>query len=261
MRHVIPFLILAGSMMVRGATPTADPKKKPATAAAVPAPGASLATEAPVAGAAATNSAGKASKEFLSTTVVDPESRELKPRDGFRFTIDEDPPPIGGGGGLDGAVYVSDGGEAMFPVSRSSSTYLKLGVAGKKLADVRKELKARLDAEYYKNCTIHLDLVQVNRGSAVMDQSARVTIYGELAGALVIGEGETLTISEAMLRVGRNEDADMKRIRIHRLDKETGKEKPVIIVDVDRILKQGDRSHDEVLQGGDRIEVRARGFF
>ena len=260
MRNVIPLLMLASAVMVRGAAPTADSKRKPAPATTPTAPLVSPGTEAPVGGPATTNAAGKATKEYLSTTVVDPESRELKPRDGFRFSIDEDPPPIGGGGGLDGTVYISDGGEAMFPVSRSSSTYLKLSVAGKKLVEIRKELKARLDAEYYKNCTVHLDLVQVNRGSAVMDQAARVTIYGELAGVLAIGEGEILTISEAMLRVGRNEDADMKRIRIHRLDKETGKE-TIFTVNVDKILKQGDRTDDKALQGGDRIEVKARGFF
>jgi protein involved in polysaccharide export with SLBB domain len=255
MRTVLPILLLTSALWALGAEPSADAKNK--TPAVVAAPE----SEAGVVGTGSTNAAGKSGKEYLSTTVVDPETRELKPRDGFRFSIEEDPPPTLGGGSPDGGgVYISDGGEAMFPVSRSSTIYLKLTVAGKKLADVRKELKARLDAEYYKNCTIHLDLVQVNRGSAAMDQSARVTIYGELSGVLPIGEGETMTISDAMLRVGRSEDANMKKIKIHRLDKETNKEK-IITVDVDKILKQGDRTHDEVLKGGDRIEVLARGFF
>jgi protein involved in polysaccharide export with SLBB domain len=266
MRTVLKLLLLSAAIVARAAEAPA-PAKAPAAGtadapAAAAAPAGAAATNAPASNpGSGTNgaTAGK-SKEYLSTTVVDPEARELKPRDGFRFSIEEDPPPLGGGNGSDTGVYVSDGGEAMFPVSRFGTPYIKLSVAGKKLADIRRELKERLDAEYYKNCTVHLDLVQVNRGSASVDQTARVTFYGEMKGVVAIGEGENLTISEAILRVGGSEYADLRKVRIHRLKKETGLEE-IIIVDVDKILKKGDRKGDVQLQGGDRVEVKEKGLF
>lgn len=249
MRTVLLTLVVAGALLARGADAAAP--AAPVVASSKPASGG--------ASAEGTNSTGKPAKEYLSTTVVDPEARELKPRDGFRFSIDEDPPSALGGGSLDSMVFVSDGGEAMFPVSRSSSVYVKVNVAGRKIAEVRKELKERLDQDYYKNSTIHLDLVQVNRGGAV-DQTARVTFYGEMTGAVAINEGEQLTISEAVLRVGRSEFADLRKVKIHRLDKETGRDN-IIVVDVEKILKKGDRRDDKVLQAGDRVEVREKGLF
>lgn len=258
MRTVLKLLLLSAAIAARAAEAPA-PAKAPAAGTADTTP--SAATNAPAASGTGTNSAASGkSKEYLSTTVVDPEARELKPRDGFRFSIDEDPPPVGGGVGSDTGVYVSDGGEAMFPISRTGTPYIKLSVAGKKLADIRKELKERLDADYYKNCTVHLDLVQVNRGTASIDQAARVTFYGEIKGVVAIGEGENLTISEAILRVGGSDYADLKRIKIHRLKKETGREE-IIMVDVEKILKKGDRTGDVQLQGGDRVEVKEKGLF
>ncbi len=256
MRTVLKYLLLSAAIVARGAVATskaAEPSaaQKPIISGVTNGPGASTGTNGVTTGKG---------KEYLSTTVVDPEARELKPRDGFRFSVDEDPPPVGGGVGSDTAVFVSDGGEAMFPVSRTGTPYLKLNVAGKKIADIRKELKEKLDAEFYKDCTVHLDLVQVNRGSASVDQTSRVTFYGEMTGVVAITEGETLTISEAVLRVGHSDYADLRKVKIHRLDKETGKEK-MIVVDVEKILKKGDRSGDTPLQGGDRVEVKEKGLF
>ncbi len=261
MRTVLKLLLLSAAIVARAAEAPAPAKASAAGAADTPAPAVSATTNAPAAIGTGTNSAttGK-SKEYLSTTVVDPESRELKPRDGFRFSIDEDPPPLGGGAGFEQGVYVSDGGEAMFPVSRSGNAYIKLSVAGKKIADIRKELKEKLDGDFYKNCTVHLDLVQVNRGAASVDQTARVTFYGEIKGVVAIGEGENLTISEAVLRVGGSDYADLRKIKIHRLKKETGLEE-IINVDVEKILKKGDRKGDVQLQGGDRVEVKEKGLF
>lgn len=255
MRPVLNFLLISAAILARGAE-TPAPVNAKATPAAVVSP----ATNGPATTAGTNGVSSSKGKEYLSTTVVDPEARELKPRDGFRFSVDEDPPPLGGGGGSDLSVFISDGGEAMFPVSRTGTPYIKLNVAGKKIADIRKELKEKLDAEFYKNCTVHLDLVQVNRGSASVDQTSRVTFYGEMTGVVAINEGETLTISEAVLRVGHSDYADLRKVKIHRLDKETGREK-MIVVDVDKILKKGDRSGDTPLQGGDRVEVKEKGLF
>lgn len=261
MRTVLKSLLLSAAIVAYGAVAAAPPNPKAAEPSSAQKPIVAGVTNGPSIGTGTNGMSSGKGKEYLSTTVVDPEARELKPRDGFRFSVDEDPPPVGGGVGSDTAVFISDGGEAMFPVSRTGTPYVKLSVAGKKIADIRKELKEKLDSEFYKDCTIHLDLVQVNRGAASVDQTSRVTFYGEMTGVVAITEGETLTISEAVLRVGRSEYADLRKVKIHRLDKETGREKVMPVVDVDKILKKGDRSGDIPLQGGDRVEVKEKGLW
>jgi uncharacterized ubiquitin-like protein YukD len=46
---------------------------------------------------------------------------------------------------------------------------------------------------------------------------------------------------------------------LHRIDPTTGKEE-IKTINVDKILREGDRSIDEILQDGDRIEVRPKTF-
>ncbi len=114
-----------------------------AAADTAPATTVATATNSPAA-ATGTNAPAKAAKEGQSTTVVDPEARELKPHDIVRFQIEEDPPlPVSS---EPTHVSVSDGGEALFPVSRHADTYVKVIAAGRKLVDIRKDVKALLDA-------------------------------------------------------------------------------------------------------------------
>jgi protein involved in polysaccharide export with SLBB domain len=211
-----------------------------------------------------TNEPAKPAKEYLTTTIIDPEKRELKPHDLLRFQIDQDPPVATGGEPM--RVLISDGGEAMFPVSRHGDTYVKVVVSGKKLADLRKEVKALLDAEYYNDCSVILDLEQVNRnGAGGGDTFGSVTIYGELNQVVAIPDSKPLMLSDALLKAGAGSSqggaiyADLKRVRIHREDPKTKRDVP-LTVNVEKILKEGDRSADQQLRDGDRIEVREKGF-
>jgi protein involved in polysaccharide export with SLBB domain len=209
----------------------------------------------PVLAVGSTNDSSKLAKEYLSTTTIDPETRELKPHDVLRFQIDQDPPvPIGG---EPTRVSVSDGGEAMFPVSRHGNSYVKVAVAGKKLADLRKEVKILLDTDYYNDCSVQLDLEQVNRNGSFGDSFGSVTIYGELSGVIPIPDNKPLMLSDAILKAGKNDFADLKRVRIHRVDPQT-KRDIVTTVNVTKILKEGNRDEDQQLKDGDRIEVREK---
>jgi hypothetical protein len=87
----------------------------------------------------------------------------------------------------------------------------------------------------------------------------RIAIYGVMTGVVEVKYGEKLTVSDAILRCGRSESADLRRVVVHR--QKADKTNAFIRVDVDRILKLGDRSGDLELQRGDRIEVRAMGLF
>ena len=237
----------------------------PAFAEDPPVPPATAATGATNAGGDA-----KTAKESQSTTVVDAENRELKPHDVLGFLIDQDPSVVealrGGNGGSGDAetIYVTDAGEAMFRVTRTSPISVKLSVAGKKLEVVRKELKVLLDAEYYQDCSFRLDLQAVNRSSAMMESasSARVVLYGSggLSGTFPIIEGRKLMLSDIIISAGGksgNEYANLKRVKVRRFDPVSKKE-TVIEANVTNIIEKGDRNADIELKDGDRVEVSQR---
>lgn len=243
---------LLGLLLLAAPASAEDPPVMPATAPAG-------------AGAGA-----KAAKEPQSTTVIDAENRELKPHDVLGFLIDQDPSVVealrGGNGGSGDAetVFVTDAGEAMFRVTRMSPISVKLSVAGKKLVGVRKELKAMLDAEYYQDCSFRLDLQAVDRSSAMLESSgsARVVLYGNggLSGTFPIIEGRKLMLSDVIISAGGksgNEYANLKKVKIRRVDPATNKE-TVIEANVTNIIEKGDRNADIELKDGDRVEVPAR---
>ena len=211
----------------------------------------------------------KTAKESQSTTVIDAENRELKPHDVLGFLIDQDPSVVealrgNGGSGDAETIFVTDAGEAMFRVTRMSPISVKLSVAGKKLERVRKELKAVLDAEYYQDCSFRLDLQAVNRSSAMLESSssARVVLYGNggLSGTFPIIEGRKLMLSDVIISAGGksgNEYANLKKVKIRRVDPATNKE-TIIEANVTNIIEKGDRNADIELKDGDRVEVPAR---
>ncbi len=270
MNRLLPFLSLALALPLMAAeSPAAAPA--PAATAATTVTNAPAAaphgTNVTVANTTATNAPATGTgtnappKEGLSTTVVDPATRELKPHDYMRFTIAEDP-PLPSSSDLN-RVAVSDGGEALFPVSRHSDIYVKVTAAGRKLEDIKKDVKALLDAEYYNDATVTLDLEGINRqNNNYGSDQAKVTIYGSLNQMVPIGDGETLMLSEAILRAGGGQKggfANLSKVVIHRLDAGTKKE-ITITVNVEKVLYKGARDEDKPLMNGDRIEVKEKGF-
>ncbi len=256
MNRLFPLLSLALGLGLTPRLAAAEDAAPATTVAAVTNAPAAAATNSPPA-ATGTNAPAK---EASSTTVVNPETRELKPHDVIRFQIEEDPPLSAASEPVH--VPVSDGGEALFPVSRHADTYVKVTAAGRKLVDIRKDVKALLDADYYNDCTVKLDLAFANRGNADISSLAKVTIYGSLNQVIPISDGETLMLSEAILRAGGGQQGgffNLKKVRIHRLDPNTKKEL-TITVDVNAVLYEGARIKDQQVQDGDRIEVRDKTF-
>jgi len=201
-----------------------------------------------------TNSVLK-NREYLSTTIINPGTREFKPGDSFVYSIKEDPVKKGDSGIM--TIRVNDAGDAIFPVSVGSKIYVKVNVRSMKLDAIRQKVKSLLDEDYYNDATVLLEFTTANRSRE--GQEIQVQIYGEMQGVVFLRENEIKRVSDAILTLSRTPFADLRRVRLHRIDPDTGREE-IKTVNVDKILRDGDRSADEILQDGDRIEVRPKVF-
>lgn len=191
---------------------------------------------------------GEAGKTGADETVVPPASAadtyQLVPQDELVYRIEQDPikasePEV---------VRVTGLNEAWFPVSRGSEIMIPLNVRGKTVNEVKTELKRRLDEKYYRDATISLRL----RGQAL--RPGKAIFFGEVQGEVVLKPGEQLTVSEAILRLRHTEYANLKEVKVNRIDPDTQDPK-TIIVNVKEVMEKNKRGKDEVLQDGDRVEV------
>ncbi len=188
---------------------------------------------------------------------IDAEARELKPGDVLRFSIDQDPATAK----LIQLVDITAAGEALFPVTKESDRYVKLIARGKKLAELRVEVKGLLDAEYYQNCTVKIDLEQIRNDPTLIgpENSAKVTVFGVTSGSIMLREGETKTLTDLILQLGQLPRANLKKVEIRRLDPVTKRE-TVKEYNVRNLLDRGDRSEDPPLMDGDRIKIPENTF-
>jgi protein involved in polysaccharide export with SLBB domain len=188
---------------------------------------------------------------------IDAEARDLKPGDVLRFSIDQDPAAAK----LIQLVDITAAGEALFPVSKESDRYVKLNARGKKLAALRQEVKQLLDAEYYNDCAVKIDLDRIRQDASVVnpENMAKVTVFGVTSGSITIREGETKTLTDLIIQLGQLPRAKLSEVRIRRLDPTTKRE-IVTEHDVRKLMKEGDRTKDPVLQDGDRVEIPERIF-
>lgn len=191
-----------------------------------------------------------------STNRIDAESRELKPGDEFSFRIEEDPvksaEPM--------RVVVTELGDAYFRVSRMTDKTIAVNVRGKRLEEVRAEVKGRLEKEFYHRATLTLSLtgVGVQQPAAGAPSTAKVIFFGELKAVMPLPEGEKLMLSEAVLRLGGGGGfANLKKIKVHRRDPESGRASTVV-VNVDAVIYNNDPTKDLELRDGDRVEVPAK---
>ena len=65
--------------------------------------------------------------------------------------------------------------------------------------------------------------------------------------------GETKTVFEGVYQVGLSEFANLKKVKLNRLNPQT-KETESRVIDLEAVRK-GDRAKDVPLQDGDRVEV------
>ena len=178
------------------------------------------------------------------TTVGAEDSYPLNLQDKLLFSIQEDPISSA----TPEELYVNAQSELHFRVSRGADEMLTINVRGKTLAQVKKELKAKLDADYYQSATIDLKLKEQTR------RAGQVLFLGAVRGnVLPLAPGETKTIFEGVYQVGVNEYANLKKVKLNRVNSQTGKSETYVI-NLEAI-KKGDRAQDMPLQDGDRIEV------
>ena len=173
----------------------------------------------------------------------------LVPQDKLRFRIEQDPAKD-----LETPdLLVSALGYVSFPVGRGHNTVVTLEVRGKTLSEVVSELKTLLEADYYHAATLQLELIDQSK------RFGRAIFFGSVRGAVQLRPGDPTTVSEAILQLGYDEYANLKKVKINRVDQETRRSK-TIEVDVYSVLKKGNRRNDVVLQDGDRVEVPEKGI-
>lgn len=172
----------------------------------------------------------------------------LKTGDKLLYSVVEDPikAPI------QDDVLVNSRGEANFLVSRAYNELLTLNVAGKTLSQVQAELKEKLEANYYKQATVHLKLKEASM------RSGQVLLFGSVRNSfVVIQPGEQKKLLEAVLQAGPNEFANLKKVKLSRIDPETGA-LDVKTINVEDIKKNPTK--DIYVRDGDRIEIPERGI-
>lgn len=232
MRRLLALLLLGGMGAVQ------SPAQVPVTNAIPP---------------GATNSVGT---NTTTLDKIDAEARDLKAGDVLRFSVEQDPATAK----LIQLVDITAAGEALFPVTKESDLYVKLSARGKKLADLRKEVKTLLDAEYYNDCAVKIDLEQIRSDPSIAspENSSKITVFGVTSGSVLLREGETKTLTDLILGLGQlGPRAKLTEVRIRRMDPATKRE-VITEHDVKKLLKEGDRSKDPVLKDGDRVEIPER---
>jgi protein involved in polysaccharide export with SLBB domain len=140
-----------------------------------------------------------------------------------------------------------------FPVSRNFSEEIVIHAENKSLTQIQHELKQQLEATYYKTATVTLLL------GVQAVQPGKITITGPVRAYFVnLLPGQRLMLLETILQAGPSEFANLKKVKIMRIDPKTGKTESRI-VNVDAIKKEPTK--DEPVHDGDRIDIPEKNFF
>lgn len=147
-------------------------------------------------------------------------------------------------------LMVSPGGEIEVP-------YLgRRLVMGRSIPQVESELKAEYEKDLYYRATVQISIESVNE-IPVERVVRRIYVTGQVPtqGAQEIPEGETYTVSRAILRAGGLAPfANGRKVRVVRKGQDNKKEDQMF-VDVLSILEDGKVENDVELQPDDLIIV------
>ncbi len=178
------------------------------------------------------------------------ESYQPNPQDKFLFYIEEDPNK----GVEPESRSVSAGYELRFSVSRNTGTLIVINARGKSVADIKKELKEKLDADYYQNATVVLKLSEPHL------KPEKVYVKGAIRGQVPLLPGEPKTVMQAIMELGSDSEyANLKKVKLHRYNPAANKA-DIYIIDVGAMLKGKTRKDNMILQANDIIEVPEKGF-
>ena len=169
---------------------------------------------------------------------------QLNLQDKLLFSVVEDPVQTA----APDELYVNALGEIHARICRGFDDVLTLRVKGKTLRQVKAELKEKLEAEYYYQATVELRLIDQTR------KGGQVLFFGAVrSNFLPLLPGEPRTIFEGVYQVGVSEFANLRKVKLTRVNPATGKPESRTI-DLEAI-KKGARAEDVRLEDGDRIEV------
>jgi len=198
----------------------------------------------------------KPPSEIAATTESTP---KIKPQDQLLYEVKED--PIAPSAGTDvQRLRVGALGEVRFWVSRGYGDTIPIKVTGRTVEEVRQELRAKLEADYYQKATVVLQLDSASAAEA--QQGGQVHFYGEVKGVVRLKPGETKKLSEAIIELGPSEFAELRRVKIHRLQPDT-EERKTITFNVHEVLyppRNKPPAKDFELQDEDRVHVEAKSF-
>ncbi|MEI7728144.1 MAG: hypothetical protein WCO56_01135 [Verrucomicrobiota bacterium] len=192
--------------------------------------------------------------EELVTNSVAPASTNveytLNTQDRLIYLVEEDPVKAQD---VD-LIGVNAAGDASFRVSRGSDMTITLKARGRTVADLRRELKEKLDGDFYQDAHVKLEL----KDSAPKFGQVLFIGKGSRGNMLQLAPGEEKRIFEAVYQVGVNEFANLKKVKLQRVDPVTQKA-TTRVVDLEEI-RRGNRTNNVVLQNGDIIDVPEKGF-
>ncbi len=178
-------------------------------------------------------------------------AHKLVHQDKIKYTIQEDP--------VRDAEFpeliVSSLGQLTFPVSRvRQSPLISVQAVGKTTEQVKTELVAGLEADYYHKVTVTIQLTSRS------ERFGQVVFVGSIIkGLLKLNPGEQKKLSDAIVEKGYTDYAQLRKVKIIR--SEPGVKNPkIIVVDVDAILRKGRKDLDKILQDGDTIQVPEKGL-
>lgn len=168
----------------------------------------------------------------------------LRPHDTVSFRVLEDPEQKG-----PQQLVVSAAGKLRFPVSQGSTESLNLDAANKTIEEIKAEVKEALDKDFYKNATVDLEPVQLQG-----PENAKVIFLGEVKRPnYEFDPTKPKSLFEAVVEIGYSEFANLKKVKIDRVDPKTGERKEIIVNLED--VKKGKRDRDVFLQDQDRVTV------
>jgi protein involved in polysaccharide export with SLBB domain len=197
---------------------------------------------------------GPSSARFSATNAAaalpSAETFRLGPADKLTYWLEDDPVK----GAEADLISVNALGNASFRVTRSSDLTITLNVAGKSLAEVTRDLKQKLDADYYQDARVKLELKETTPRFGQVLFIGR----GTRGNVLQLAAGEEKRIFEAVFQVGINEWANLKKVKLVRVDPITQKTE-TRVVDLEEIRK-GNRTNNLILRNGDIIDVPEKVF-
>jgi protein involved in polysaccharide export with SLBB domain len=170
-------------------------------------------------------------------------SYQLSPMDKLTVSVSQDP-----AAGKPIEISVSPLGDLTIPISRCCEDAVTVSVRGKTVEQAEKEIKERLESEFYQTATVQLRLIDPTR------RRGQVLFTGAVRqNAIQLDPGKPKTLYEAFTEAGPTDYANWKKVKVDRAGS------PIKTYDM-AAVKEGKREKDVELQDGDRIIVEESFF-